>query len=156
MDGKGGAIMEKLRSINFGLARIMHRLIRPLGLTPPQGRLLMELTDSGGRATVGELAKNMETPYSNVSNICARLLSMGLVDKSRQKDDLRSVEITFTEKGRAELDRLKENYRLLTASIDDVLSDSEADAVTAALDKLDGVVKMALSGLNTDGCPTAE
>lgn len=138
-------LLEWIHSINFSLAKLMYRLIKPLGLSPAQGRLMMELKNRGGSATVGELASGMETPYSNASNVCNRLLAMGLIEKSREQSDMRSVRVTFSGKGQQVLDRLKEYYDDMTADIRSYYDKDELTRISAALQQLDEGLKKTLA-----------
>lgn len=144
MESKGDKIIERLRSINYGIARMMYRLIKPLGLSPSQGRMLMELKKRGGAATLSELADGMDTPYSNASNVCNRLEGRGLIVKSRDEIDKRIVRIAFTPKGKEELSRLKSSYLSMMDSISEVLRDAEIAEIESALTKLDEGMRRAM------------
>lgn len=78
-------------------------LLEPLGLTYPQYLALLVLWHEGP-VTVSHLGERLQLDSGTVSPLIRRLESAGLVRRSRQRDDERSVLVSLTEQG----DRMRE------------------------------------------------
>ena len=72
--------------------------LSPLGLTYPQYLVIILLLDHGS-SSVGHLGEQLQLESSTLSPLLKRLESMGLVTRSRDTNDERSVIIELTEAG---------------------------------------------------------
>lgn len=95
---------EKLCLALYSATRAMTTRYRdpliPLGLTYPQ-YLVMVLLWEGGASTVGRIGVRLRLESSTLSPLLKRLEMMGLVHRSRDPLDERSVVISLTRPGRA-------------------------------------------------------
>lgn len=96
----GTLLHELLKSINKSVGGIFRKAYSPIGITYSQARVLMIINDEGGECASGVMREKMNTPASNVTNICNRLEDGGLIEKKRRTDDRRVVRFTLTDKGR--------------------------------------------------------
>lgn len=95
---------EKLCLALYGASRAMtaryRDLLAPLGLTYPQ-YLVMVLLWENGPSTVGRIGGRLRLESSTLSPLLKRLEIIGLVHRSRDPLDERSVVVTLTRQGRA-------------------------------------------------------
>lgn len=141
MKEKKEEFMAALHSVNFGIAKMMFRLVAPFKVSPPQARILSTLASLGGAATVSELARASQMPDSNASNICTRLSGLNYVERVKQSKDGREVTIRLTSEGESRYAEMKSALaRVRVAALKD-LSDEETEKATALLKKIDESLK---------------
>ena len=97
--------------ISQRLTFLLHRLVaalvdataqqyRAYGLSIPAARAMVSLLESGGTATVGNLAETTCIDLSTISHILRRLEQQGHVRRERQTSDNRVVLAVLTRTGR--------------------------------------------------------
>lgn len=133
--------IRQLRTIPFLLHRVdtglndWHADFRKLGLSVLSVRVMTVLALNGA-ATVNQLAEIASIDQSTLSHILRRLTRVGLINKTRQKHDHRSVIVAPSEKGRPLakrcLDTAIVHHRLLTRG----LTPSQIRVLEKALDRL--------------------
>ena len=89
-----------------------------LGLTLLQLQLVMELYQEGAH-TIGSLADSMHMAKANMSTMCKKMEKMGLLERTRDRDDERVVKVILTEEGNR-----------IAAKIDDQLLDTISRAAS--------------------------
>ncbi|QNK80192.1 MarR family winged helix-turn-helix transcriptional regulator [Nakamurella sp. PAMC28650] len=94
---------EKLCLALYSASRAMTARYRdplaPLGLTYPQ-YLVMVLLWEDGHSSVGQIGARLRLESSTLSPLLKRLEMMGLVHRSRDPQDERSVVVALTRQGR--------------------------------------------------------
>jgi DNA-binding MarR family transcriptional regulator len=98
-----------------------HADFRKLGLSVLSVRVMAVLSLNGA-ASVGELAEATAIDQSTLSHILRRLVRSGLLTKTRQEHDNRSVKVKLTAKGRPVAkkcyDTAVKHERMLTRGLD--------------------------------------
>ena len=98
------ALDDKLCLALYSASRAMTARYReplaPLGLTYPQ-YLVMALLWEDGPGTVGHLGERLRLESSTLSPLIKRLETMGLLTRTRDPQDERSVVVALTRAGRA-------------------------------------------------------
>ncbi|MFL5861446.1 MAG: MarR family winged helix-turn-helix transcriptional regulator [Solirubrobacteraceae bacterium] len=88
----------------YSASRALTGFYRPrldeLGITYPQYLVMLALWERDGPA-VGALAQRLRLDYGTLSPLLKRLQAAGLVARTRQTEDERTVTVTLTEAGRA-------------------------------------------------------
>lgn len=97
-------------------------LLTDLGLTYPQYLVMLVLWEQDGR-TVGELGRDLCLDSGTLSPLIRRLVSAGLVDKTRNPRDERQVTVHLTPAGR----ELRERARAVPEQVAARLVDSPAE-----------------------------
>ncbi len=97
-------------------------LLADLGLTYPQ-YLVMVLLWEDGACTVGQIGARLRLESSTLSPLLKRLEVMGLVTRTRDLDDERSVTVALTASGRA----LERGSLVVTAAVCDAAGLSLAE-----------------------------
>lgn len=92
-------IMDALRRIVQLLRRTSNVAEKQAGMSAAQLFVLHKLADAG-RLTVGELAERTLTSQSSVSEVVQKLVTAGLVERTRSSSDARSVILSLSEAGR--------------------------------------------------------
>ena len=82
----------------------------PVALTVPQHRVLVTIAADGPRR-VGTLADDLGVNQSNASRIVDRLVSQGLVHRTRDHEDGRASLVELTSEGHDVLDAVGEHRR---------------------------------------------
>ena len=97
-------------------------LLADLGLTYPQ-YLVMVLLWEDGACTVGQIGARLRLESSTLSPLLKRLEVMGLVTRTRDLDDERTVTVALTASGRA----LERGSLVVTAAVCDAAGLSLAE-----------------------------
>jgi DNA-binding MarR family transcriptional regulator len=110
------ADFEKLAAFRYALrrfARFSEEAARPLGLEPQQHQALLAVEGFPGRnrATVGELAEQLQIRPHSAVGLVDRLAKLGFLIREPDPDDRRRVHVRLTPKGREVLERLSTAHR---------------------------------------------
>lgn len=102
---------EALSEFRYQLRRFLHfseNAARAEGLTPQQYLLLLHVRGMPGRdwATVGELAERLQIQHHGAVALLTRCEEQGLVERRKNEQDRRQVEVHLTASGEAYLARL--------------------------------------------------
>lgn len=68
-------------------------------LTPPQFYVLKTLVEQGGRCPIGQIARQHHLTNATMTGLVNRLETLNLVQRERNADDLRSVNVVLTAEG---------------------------------------------------------
>lgn len=101
-------ILGYSRKIEESMNCIFSPAIEKHGLTRMQARILMELEQCGSH-TIGSLGDSVCVAGANISAMCKKLEGQGLVERVRNRDDERVVQVVLTNLGKEtvlEIDRL--------------------------------------------------
>lgn len=112
--GKGD--FEKLAAFRYALrrfARFSEEAVRPLGLEPQQHQALLAVEGFPGRerATVGDLAEQLQIRPHSAVGLVDRLEKLGFLLREPSPGDRRRVHLRLTPKGREALERLSAVHR---------------------------------------------
>jgi DNA-binding MarR family transcriptional regulator len=83
-------------------------IIRKCGLTPQRYLLLLAVCSGsadGGTATVSGIGRDLQMPQTTVTDLVARAVDVGLLEKAAVADDGRIARITLTDEAHARLTR---------------------------------------------------
>lgn len=119
------------------------------GVTPPQARVLFLLYNQGP-LSISEIARELSTPDSNISNICSRLEKKGLVSRHRQKDDQRVVEIHLTEKAKPQIQKSREKFDRSFENAGTSITAKDIDGIIIGLEKLDVFLDIMIDIMNEE------
>jgi DNA-binding MarR family transcriptional regulator len=100
-----------LADLRYQLRRFLGRregVARAAGIEPQQYALLLQLKGLEGRrpATIGTLAERLQIRHHSAVELVDRLVARRMVDRKRNGDDGRAVEVTLRPAGTAVLRRL--------------------------------------------------
>ena len=103
---------------------------------------ILTLLSSGNQMCPGNVAVALGVPKANVTEIIERLVEQGLVKREQNLQDRRSHNLTLTEKGKAEVEQLREwstrriekvleripgdKLELLSASLEDMFNAAQS------------------------------
>lgn len=115
------SLLDYSRKINDCSNALLSQEAARYNLTVLQLRLLMELYLSGAE-TVGALASSLGQAGTNVSTLCKKLESSGLLHRHRSESDERVVLVNLTDRGREVLNGINaefdEKIHRLVASVE--------------------------------------
>jgi DNA-binding MarR family transcriptional regulator len=103
-------------------------------ITLPQLRVLV-LASRLGPLSATAVATALDVHLSTASRICDRLVQAGLLHRRDRPDDRRQLELTLTDEGRRELDKITEHRRRVFARILRRIDPAERSALAQALDR---------------------
>ncbi len=126
----------RLRRAIARVARQLNTSATDEGLTPTQASVLALIV---GHGPVGlpELARLEHLNPTMLSRVVGRLDELGLIDRSPDPDDLRSVSVSVTAPGRKVHARIKAQRADAVSNAATRLGDREQRALIDALDALD-------------------
>jgi DNA-binding MarR family transcriptional regulator len=126
----------RLRRAIARVARQLNTSATDEGLTPTQASVLALIV---GHGPVGlpELLRLEHLNPRMLSRVLGRLEELGLIDRSPDPDDLRSVSVSVTPDGRAVHARIKEQRAAAVSNAATRLSGSDQRALIDAVDALD-------------------
>ena len=101
----------RLADLRYQLRRFLGRreeAARSAGVEPQQYAVLLQLKGLEGRraVTIGALAERLQIRHHSAVELVDRLVARGLVDRRRNGDDGRAVEVSLRPAGEAVLRRL--------------------------------------------------
>lgn len=126
----------RLRRAIARVARQLNTSATDEGLTPTQASVLALIV---GHGPVGlpELVRLEHLNPTMLSRVLGRLDELGLIDRSPDPDDLRSVSVSATASGRKVHTRIKAQRAEAVSNAASRLSEGEQHALIDALDALD-------------------
>lgn len=129
-----GAI--RLRRVISKLARELNASSTGAGLTPSQASVL-GLIVARGQLGVAELGELEGLNPTMLSRVISRLTAMGLIDRVRDPEDLRSASVVAAPAGRQLDGQIKSRRAAAVSRCLDLLPESSVAALAAALPALE-------------------
>ena len=129
------------------LARLGGNLMHEVGLSVTALMVLATLEGGGGRLKPSEISERALLAPSSITSLLDTLEKRGLVARSRNVDDRRSVLVEVRPEGYATLDKVLPGIRELERTAFVVLSERERASLLKILSKL-------VVGLNSDEAQT--
>ena len=105
MEHLDAEIYHLLRQVNGKMTCAIQEVFAPMGVTPPQVMILIQLRDQNA-LRLSELAEHLNMTCSNCSVICRRLEKAGLILRIRDRHDQRVVNLQLTKKAQEMVDTL--------------------------------------------------
>jgi MarR family transcriptional regulator, organic hydroperoxide resistance regulator len=134
--------VEELRYLILGAqregARALAELLRPAGLTPAQGEVLVVVQQAGRPLTVREIGERLVCEGGSPSRLVASLVDAGLLQRGDHPADRRAVELSLTVRGVAAAQEVRSAEGALHDWLAGTLADRDIAATIRALRKLVG------------------
>jgi DNA-binding MarR family transcriptional regulator len=111
-------------SANMAINRLYRPVLDELGITYPQYLVLSVLWETEGQ-TIGEIAERLSLESSTITPLVKRLETAGFVERARNRNDERQVNVSLTDRGRA----IRRDAKCLTETLLDRSGLSVADMV---------------------------
>ncbi len=92
-------LLRLLVGTAHGLEKRYEEALAPVGLTGPKFGALSKLVQAGSSLSLGELAERLTCVRSNITQLVDRLEADGLVERSEDPADRRTVRAGITELG---------------------------------------------------------
>jgi DNA-binding MarR family transcriptional regulator len=124
---------------------VRRRLRENFVVTLPRFDLMAQLERKPHGMTLGELSQRMMVTNGNVTGLVDRLVTEGVITRTRQKSDRRSHIVSMTEKGRRQFARMAKEHENWIAGMFGDLSQNEFTALTKLLGKLKTSVRSAIA-----------
>ena len=110
------AQFEALSEFRYQLKRFLHfseTAANELGLTPLQYLSLLHIQGYPGRnwASVGELAERLQMSHHATVALLTRCEELDLVERRKNENDKRKVDVYLTDKGREYLQQLAQQHK---------------------------------------------
>jgi DNA-binding MarR family transcriptional regulator len=134
------ALADQLRPVLLRLARELRREAQSLGITGGQVALLAQIKKNPG-VTASELAERERMSAPGMSGHVARLETAGLIERTRAADR-RRIGLTLTPDGVKILANVRKRRTAWLAEHLQGLTDSERDAIVAALPALEKLLEV--------------
>lgn len=134
------ALADQLRPVLLRLARELRREAQSLGITGGQVALLAQIRKNPG-VTASELAERERMSAPGMSGHVARLETAGLIERTRAADR-RRIGLTLTPDGVKILASVRKRRTAWLAEHLEGLTDSERDAIVAALPALEQLLEV--------------
>ena len=95
-----GQLCFSLYSASMAITRVYKPILDRLGITYPQYLVLHALWEKDGR-TVGAIGERLALESSTITPLVKRLEAAGLVERKRNPEDERQVQVFLTAQGQA-------------------------------------------------------
>ncbi|MFQ2821088.1 MarR family winged helix-turn-helix transcriptional regulator [Aeromonas caviae] len=110
------AQFEALSEFRYQLKRFLHfseTAAKELGLTPLQYLSLLHIQGYPGRnwASVGELAERLQMSHHATVALLTRCEELDLIERRKNENDKRKVDVYLTDKGREYLQQLAQQHK---------------------------------------------
>jgi DNA-binding MarR family transcriptional regulator len=90
----------------------------------------------GGDVSVSAVAQHLRLTGAFITNVCQRLVSLGLIDKAPDRKDRRRVRLTLTAEGRGRLDKLAPTQRQINDIEFGCLTRAEFESLSGMIERL--------------------
>ena len=135
--------LELFRGVMLPLWHIIRAQIHELasgeyGITSSQFHTIRRI--SQGDASVSTLANCMHVSRPNVSRSVDDLVNNGLVNRRRDPDDRRNIQLSLTDKGKKMIKNLHNKYGGILVEQFSILSDEELRVMSSALKSMKKVI----------------
>ncbi len=124
---------------------VRRRLRENFVVTLPRFDLMAQLERKPHGMTLGELSQRMMVTNGNVTGLVDRLVTEGVITRTRPKSDRRSHIVSMTEKGRRQFARMAKEHENWIAGMFGDLSQNEFTVLTKLLGKLKASVRSAIA-----------
>lgn len=111
-----------------------------LKVTPGQLGILF-LLKGNNRQSMTELSQQLGTDNSAVTRSVDRLEKSGMVERNSSASDRREYQITITEEGIAETERVRKVISAINKKIETVFTSKELDELKKTLEKMDALFR---------------
>lgn len=128
-------LLYQLASVSSGASEAFYRIVRGLGLKPPEWRVLGSLDGDEG-ATITGIAVFSFMEQSRMTRLIERMEGKGLVRRVPDPDDRRRVRVFYTEEGRRLADVLIAEAKAHEARVLALLPPADAAQLKALLSTL--------------------
>jgi len=128
-------VFELIESLNKRLTQFQGKTLKAVQLTPPQYFILSLLEEKDHRP-FKELAERLSCTRATITGIVDTMEKKGLVYRSPNPDDRRSLWVTLTGKGRRLLKDTPELQETFASCCCDVLPSKEVEELYTLLRKL--------------------
>lgn len=141
------AIGELVRTINTKTVKLTNQQYAQQNLTSQQINILL-LLDSEQALRVSDIGKVLHMPDSNVSATCSRLERMGLIERFRQKEDQRVVNIQLTAAAQDRIGELKSMVLKFQDIVFKNVAEEDLKDIVRGLTKYNKLLNLALTSQN--------
>lgn len=141
------AIGELVRTINTKTVKLTNQQYAQQNLTSQQINILL-LLDSEQALRVSDIGKVLLMPDSNVSATCSRLERMGLIERFRQKEDQRVVNIQLTAAAQDRIGELKSMVLKFQDIVFKNVAEEDLKDIVRGLTKYNKLLNLALTSQN--------
>lgn len=134
-------IWDLLRGITDSLERVFQPVCAAYSLTMIQVRILVEIYYYGAHS-IGSLAKTVNLTGGNCSAMCKAMEKRGYLERVRDKQDERVVNLELTEQGRNTVEELEEHFQARCSGILETVKLEEIEVIQNSLCKLADILKV--------------
>ncbi len=128
-------LWDNTRKMNDVVNYSLNHCASLYGLSGMQLRILLEIGQNGSH-TVGSLANNVLIAGANISSMCKKLESMGMLTRIRDREDERVVKIYLTPQSKSIIEEVNDYYeKKFIKAIGEGLIEN-LDAIIAAIEKV--------------------
>ncbi|MDK9710637.1 MarR family winged helix-turn-helix transcriptional regulator [Acidaminobacter sp.] len=146
------SLLDYSKKINDCTNTLLNQEAVRHGLTAMQLRLLMELYNDGAM-TIGEVAAQLGQAGTNVSTMCKKLETRGLVNRQRSEADERVVMVVLTAIGEEKMKDINKVFDKKINRMMEVVDETELKAMLTGLKKFSDLLSLNTS---LDGLPQTE
>ncbi|RIJ69401.1 MarR family transcriptional regulator [Nakamurella silvestris] len=132
-----GELGDLIQRTSKRLRRAYIGALAPLGLTPAQERALLTITRAGEPIRMGALAERMDIVPRSVTSLVDALEDAGLVSRTMDPDNRRSILLALTQKGTAVQRVMAEARAAAAAEIFAPLTPTQRAQLAGLLELLD-------------------
>ena len=123
-----------IKQIDDEFTKEANSILRPVGLTVSQARILLLLARAPGcELTLKELEPLAHVSQQTCAGNVARLVEKGFLDTSRDREDRRTKHIRLTKKGRNSMEPVRDCMRQAERLVFGSLSEGERRELTRLL-----------------------
>jgi DNA-binding MarR family transcriptional regulator len=133
LPGLAPQLSEALTRASWRLRRAAVKELAPLGLTFAQSRVLRILARAGEPRRMSDIAARFEVAPRSATSMIDSLEAAGLVERSADPSDRRSVLVSLAPGGRALVDRMSTLRRESASALFGRLSDAQQEQLLALL-----------------------
>lgn len=123
------------------IQRELQVVLKPYGLNDQHYNILRILNGAYPNSLCpGDIKEVLISKRGDLTRLLDKLVNLGLVERSYNEENRRSVDVKITDQGKNKIDQIKKDMKSIE-KYDQNLSENEAKELNALLDKLRGKKK---------------
>lgn len=136
-------IIAAINELKGNVDRFLDNILKDEEISRVHVLILLSLSEKRKKeckANVNDIVTSLALNQGNTSSVLKKMEKMNLIERTRNKQDERKVEIALTKYGREKLDIIEERIRKIEKALKEEYTNNEKDRLMNGIDELNKMV----------------
>ena len=136
-------IIAAINELKGNVDRFLDNILKDEEISRVHVLILLSLSEKRKKeckANVNDIVTSLALNQGNTSSVLKKMEKMNLIERTRNKQDERKVEIALTKYGREKLDIVEERIRKIEKALKEEYTNNEKDRLMNGIDELNKMV----------------